>query len=77
MILYTTGQFVIGFDLKNEKEAFRLESEGKHSTFLLGKPLVFRDKKVSIGELEISTYEDARKIQTLLSPDGLKVLIVD
>ena len=77
MVYYTTGKFFIGFDLENEREAFRTESEGQDTTFALGKPVVLRGKKVLIDELEISTYEDAEQIQTHLSPDGLKVLIVN
>ena len=59
VVYYTTGKFFIGFDLENEREAFRTESEGRDTTFALGKPVVLRGKKVLIDELEISTYEDA------------------
>ena len=46
MIVFATGQFVIGFDLQNEKETFRIESEGQDATTISGKPLVLKNKKV-------------------------------
>ena len=46
MIVFTTGQFVIGFDLQKEQETFRVKSEGRVAQAISGKPLVLRDKKV-------------------------------
>ena len=50
LFVFTTGQFAIGIDLENEKELFREQSEGYHSTYIFKKPLVFKDKKVLLGE---------------------------
>ena len=40
-------------------------------------PIVFKEKKVLLDNQEISTYQDVKETQVHLSPDGLKLLILD
>ena len=40
-------------------------------------PIVFKEKKVLLDNQEISTYQDVKRTQVHLSPDGLKLLILD
>ena len=49
LLIFTTGRFAIGFDLENEIEIFRTESEGFYSLCISNKPLVFKDKRVLLG----------------------------
>ena len=77
MVIFTTGQYAIGFDLQKEEETFKIESEGYSSTAISQKPLVFKDNKILLESSEISTYEDLGKMQAHLSPDRLKLLVVD
>ena len=60
-LIFTTGEFAIGIDLKNEKEIFKTKSLGRYSTLAFHKPVLLRDRKVLLNDKEISTYEDAQR----------------
>ena len=68
-ILFTTGDYAIGFDLINEKEIFKKDSEGQSTTYVDQNPIIFKENKVYLDDQEISTYHDASKTQTHLSLD--------
>ena len=44
---------------------------------MLDKPIILREQKVLLGEKEIHSYEDASLIKFHISPDGLKLLLLD
>ena len=56
--MFSTGKLAIGFDLMNQTELFRIESEGNSTALVLKKPLTFLNNKVYFNDKEISTYED-------------------
>ena len=57
--MFATGKFAICFDLVNENEIFRTESEGYYSASIQNEPLVFKHKKVVLNNQEITTYDIA------------------
>ena len=70
-MVFETNGTVIAINLSNGSEIFR--SEESEAVIVFGKPLRFKDKKITIGDREITTsFEEAT---FYLSPDGLKVLV--
>ena len=60
-----------------EKIVLSKSSDGFSTASVHDELLVYKDNKVYLDDQEISTYEDAKFTQAHLSPDKLKLLLID